>query len=115
MQEIDNQKLDELLKDLLVKIKLTQNITPVKKSIYRLLCETHNSLDSNHRPMNNYVTKYLFRLNDWLIKEEFTLNIIQECPYNWIINDLKNENLHDYYYGEIFWDQFKIKINEYLK
>ena len=115
MQEIDNQKLDELLKDLLFKIKLTQNITPVKKSIYRLLHETYNSLDSNHRPMNNYVTKYLFRLNDWLIKEEFTLNIIRECPYNWIINDLKNENLHDYYYGEIFWDQFKIKINEYLK
>lgn len=80
-----------------------------------LLINSYNSLHHLNRPKNDNHTQFLNRLYKWIIDEEFDLTIIQECNYSDIINDLKQHQLHDPLYGNIFWDCFKTNIKNYLK
>lgn len=77
--------------------------------------EPHHEMSKTNKMKYNSLNLKLINIYKWLIDEEFDLTIISECPYSWIIDDLKESKLFVPIYGEIFWNELKLLINKYLK
>lgn len=115
LKQIKQTQVEQYMKPTKSFMELDKEKNYKNNIIQTLLYNTYNNLDKLKRPKNDHYTQFLERLYKWLIDEEFDLNIIQECNYYYIINDLKEHKLHDPLYGVIFWDSFKDNIKNYLK